>query len=126
MIPVVCNAVGLCAERAFELGVQCETGVAACIYDDVEGFSTIEIRCDGVDENCDGVADDGFEDRNANGVADCREQRRFDVPFVTPVSAAGGFANGEMRMQLVVGRPIRGNASDGVVKIEVGVPPGNP
>lgn len=34
--------------------------------------------CDGLDQNCDGVADDGLPDTDGNGVPDCRDQEVCD------------------------------------------------
>jgi hypothetical protein len=37
-----------------------------------------EEACDGVDENCNGVVDDGFPDRDGDGTPDCVDQERCD------------------------------------------------
>jgi hypothetical protein len=127
MIPVVCRVTGLCADRVSELVAVCpEGGAATCIYTGVAGYRQIETECDGVDENCNGTTDEGFEDRNANGIADCLEPRRFGRPFVGLVSGSGDFANSEMRMRVVVGPPIRGRVEGPDGALEVGLPAGQP
>jgi hypothetical protein len=55
----VCRLAGVCRDGVALLRVTCHDGVAACDYSDVAGFSDPESACDGRDENCDGVTDEG-------------------------------------------------------------------
>lgn len=72
LVPVLCRTVGVCAEIS-NLAVQCEDGVqsATCVYDAVPGFEAEETSCDGLDNDCDGIVDDGFMDSDKDGTADC-------------------------------------------------------
>lgn len=71
MVAVVCPTEGVCAGKANLMQVECSTGTARCVLTSVAGYESPEGECDGVDENCDGVADDGFPDRDSDGDADC-------------------------------------------------------
>ncbi|MCA9517542.1 MAG: hypothetical protein KC635_21525, partial [Myxococcales bacterium] len=72
MRDVVCPTVGLCADVDRSLfGVLCPAGEAVCDFTNVPGYADPEGTCDGVDENCDGAADEGFDDLDDDGVADC-------------------------------------------------------
>jgi hypothetical protein len=71
LVAEVCPSVGLCRDKKAGLRVDCSTGTPRCVFDDVDGYESPEVTCDGVDQNCDGVADDGMPDRDADGLADC-------------------------------------------------------
>ncbi len=72
MRDVVCSALGICEgqDRAL-FGVLCPEGLAVCDYTNVVGYEAPEATCDGLDQDCDGAADEGFPDQDDDGVADC-------------------------------------------------------
>lgn len=108
MAALVCRVTGLCAERADTLIVRCDpsSGAATCDYSEVPGYAPFEARCDGVDEDCDGETDEGFLDRNQNGIADCAERRRRGVSRIGSVGGVGEAGDDDVRMRIVVGRPV--------------------
>lgn len=72
LVPIICRTVGACADTA-ALIVTCENGFesATCDYGAVVGHETEETTCDGIDNDCDGVTDDGYPDSDKDGLADC-------------------------------------------------------
>ncbi|MCC6621420.1 MAG: VCBS repeat-containing protein [Deltaproteobacteria bacterium] len=74
MIDVVCSTRGVCQGQRASFGVSCPAGTAICIYDNVPGWSDPEAACDAVDQNCDGLADEAFPDRDADGIANCVDE----------------------------------------------------
>jgi MYXO-CTERM domain-containing protein len=53
---------------------QTSTSSGDCDDDDPLNASTLDEVCDGVDNNCDGVADEGFVDTDEDGVLDCIDE----------------------------------------------------
>jgi hypothetical protein len=72
LIPVVCRRVGVCAATE-TLAVSCPGGAGSgtCDYGAVPSFEAEERSCDGLDNDCDGVTDDGAEDIDGDGLAGC-------------------------------------------------------
>ena len=57
----VCKVVGVCATHADQVRLVCRDGKPACDFSQVPGYSgAVEARCDGLDEDCDGLPDDDF------------------------------------------------------------------
>ncbi len=78
LVPEVCGLTGVCAELAGDLDVACPAaddpeGQPACVYDAITGYVADEAAgdCNGVDDDCDGETDEGSEDTNDDGEADC-------------------------------------------------------
>ena len=53
-----CKVAGVCADGG--VSAECEAGQWQCDYSNVVGYEFIEISCDGVDNDCDGLTDEGF------------------------------------------------------------------
>ena len=72
LVPILCRTVGACADVS-RLRVVCEGGAGSgrCDYSDVPEFEAVESRCDGRDNDCDGVTDDGASDLDGDAEADC-------------------------------------------------------
>jgi hypothetical protein len=110
MIALVCSTKGICGEPNVGLRVVCpDGGAAVCDYNGVAGWSESETACDGRDEDCDGQVDDGFPDRNNDGVAECG--RTTMRPFAAVSSGGGEIGDGRYRARLMVGPPIIGTAN---------------
>lgn len=54
----ICKGTGLCSGEVPSL--VCLQGKVICDWSTVPGFSDVEMRCDGLDENCDGKTDESF------------------------------------------------------------------
>jgi len=55
----LCRHVGACSAAGSSVGVRCVQGAHACDYDQVADYEAVEARCDHVDNDCDGVTDEG-------------------------------------------------------------------
>lgn len=115
MVPLVCRLQGVCDTDRASLGVMCpDSGGARCIYDGAAGYADPEVRCDGVDENCDGQVDEAF----AGGCA-------VSVRAVAPSLSAGGasVASARYRARLTVGPPTSGAVSGNKYRAVIGTTP---
>ncbi len=108
LIPKVCRQAGICGTSA-GLKVRCESAAPVCDYSGVAGYRETEATCDGLDENCDGRVDEGFEDRTGDGKADCGPPR--PAVGLTGISGGGLLSDGQHRVRLVVGAPVSGRRS---------------
>ena len=92
-----CSQLGLCATA---LIATCQSGVWGCSYDTAAGYQTTETLCDDLDNDCDGVTDEGFglkgqacdgndPDTCKTGAWTCTENK-FDVVCVEPPAGVSG------------------------------------
>ncbi|GMV43255.1 MAG: hypothetical protein AMXMBFR64_49710 [Myxococcales bacterium] len=54
-----CNTQGVCADPA--IAPTCGSAKWACHYDKAAGWEVAEVSCDGLDNDCDGQTDEGFQ-----------------------------------------------------------------
>jgi hypothetical protein len=114
MLPVVCDLRGICAASDAGLRVVCDdTGVAQCDYSGVTGYANPETICDGVDENCDGRADEAFPGGCAAPVrsglvgasgGNAVETDRYRAVLTIGPTPLGGVSTSKYKA--VIGRPI--------------------
>ena len=74
---------------------------AICVFSDVPGYADPEVRCDGRDENCDGVVDEGFP-KGCGGAP---------ASVAVSTSAANALSTARYRATLVVGPPALGTTT---------------
>lgn len=55
-----CSRKGVCGAAFALVSSRCGDGVAKCDYSLVPGYQTVEAKCDGLDNDCDGETDEGF------------------------------------------------------------------
>ena len=55
-----CLSEGVCVGQESAIFRICKAGAWQCEYSRIAGFEKVESSCDGVDNNCDGVADEGL------------------------------------------------------------------
>lgn len=73
-IPKLCASRGVCRDGIADVRIRCdELGKPECIHDDVPGWESFEVTCDGLDNDCDGVADESHPDSDGDGTADCAD-----------------------------------------------------
>ncbi len=73
-IPKLCASRGVCRTGIADVRIRCdELGKPECIHDDVPGWESFEITCDGLDNDCDGISDEGHADSDGDGTADCAD-----------------------------------------------------
>ena len=69
---VLCGTTGVCKDFPGGIAVTCgANGDPICDYTGIAQFQASETTCDGLDNDCDGVVDEGNADSDGNGVADC-------------------------------------------------------
>ncbi len=54
-----CGKVGICV--AEKVGASCKNGAWVCDYSKLAAYETVEKHCDGLDNDCDGQTDEGFD-----------------------------------------------------------------
>lgn len=114
MVEAVCPLQGLCAEQREALRATCPDGAnARCVLDDVTGYAEPELACDGVDENCDGTADEGF-------VSGCRTA----PPFIGVGSGGHRVATDRYRALLIVAPPATATTRTTRHEFRLGANPG--
>ena len=71
----LCPRVGVCGVGFDAVAVSCPEGssVPVCDYSQVAGWEADEVTCDGLDNDCDGVADEGAPDADNDGTPDCQD-----------------------------------------------------
>jgi hypothetical protein len=75
LVPVVCRTVGVCAGGP--MIVTCDGGKGPrCEYGAVPFWEALESSCDGRDNDCNGITDDGHPDLDRDGIADCVDDDR--------------------------------------------------
>lgn len=67
----LCGTTGVCEDFPGGIVVTCSAGAVQCDYTGIAQFQADETTCDGLDNDCDGRADEGQPDLDGNGVADC-------------------------------------------------------
>ena len=67
----LCGTTGVCRDFPGGIAVTCSAGQVQCDYSGIAQFQADESTCDGLDNDCDGQADEGQPDLDGNGVADC-------------------------------------------------------
>ncbi len=60
LVPHVCMVEGVCAPQIDLVTATCSGGVALCDYSAVSNWNVDEWWCDGQDNNCNGLVDEGF------------------------------------------------------------------
>ncbi len=94
-----CKVKGLCSPLTVK--ATCDTGAWKCDYSAVQGYEAVEVSCDGIDNDCDGQTDEGFQlgkacdgndsDQCKNGTwtcapdgkgAVCTNEKMVDIPEV--------------------------------------------
>lgn len=113
MIAAVCPTEGLCGEQRDKLRASCPDGkTAICVFDDVVGYSAVEV-CDGRDDNCDGQVDEDFPDGCSSPA----------TRFIAPGSGGRTVATSRYRATLVMGQPALDDATTARHRVILG---GNP
>lgn len=67
----LCGTAGVCRDFPGGIVVTCSAGAVQCDYTGIAQYQADETTCDGLDNDCDGRADEGQADLDGNGVADC-------------------------------------------------------
>jgi len=116
MVAAVCPTLGICGVQVAALGAACPDGKQAlCVFSQVVGYANPEAACDGRDENCDGVVDEGFP-------AGCGVTAA-PTAFTSLGSAAKTLATDRYRVTLVLDQPALGTVETATHRAHLGTNP---
>ncbi len=72
-IAKACLRAGVCGESSSAIAARCVDRQLVCDYAAVPGYEAEEATCDGLDNDCDGRADEGHPDGDGDDIADCAD-----------------------------------------------------
>ena len=103
-VAALCDGAGVCGELE-PVSAECDDdGLLVCSWDGAEGYEAIEVSCNGVDDDCDGLVDEGITTSAGvelggvcTGVGACAEPgEAICDPVVTPGTSAGAICSADL------------------------------